>query len=128
MRRFASDALGSRGVMVRFTAPNDDHDFRLGADARREIYFVFKESVNNIARHAGCSEAEITFSVEDGHLVLKLSDNGKGFDALAQFEGHGLKSMRERARKLNAEFIVVSHPDSGCQTRLEVPLRRRGFS
>lgn len=128
MRRFASDALGSRGVMVRFTAPNDDHDFRLGADARREIYFVFKESVNNIARHAGCSEAEITFSVEDGHLVLKLSDNGKGFDALAQFEGHGLKSMRERARKLDAEFIVVSHPDSGCQTRLEVPLRRRGFS
>src|SRR6185295_4284438 len=67
MRRFASDALGSRGVLVRFTAPNDDHDFRLEADARREIYFVFKESVNNIARHANCTETEITLSVSDGH-------------------------------------------------------------
>jgi signal transduction histidine kinase len=127
MRRFASDALGARGVRVRFAAPMDDHDFRLGADARREIYFVFKESVNNIARHAECSEAEITLSVEAGHLVLKLSDNGKGFDTAAEFEGNGLKSMCARALKLDAEFSVVSHPGSGCETRLEVPLRHGRF-
>lgn len=125
MRRFASDALGSRDVALRFTAPNHDHDFPLGADARREIFFIFKESVNNIARHADCTEAEITLSVQDGRLVLRLRDNGRGFDPASDFDGNGLDSMRERARKLGGEFDVVSRPGGGCETTLRVPLSLR---
>jgi signal transduction histidine kinase len=54
MRRFASDAFTSRDIALQFEAP-DDHDFKLGADARREIFFIVKEGVNNIARHAACT-------------------------------------------------------------------------
>lgn len=126
MRRFASDALGSRDVLLRFAAPNHDHDFPLGADARREIYFIFKETVNNIARHAGCSEADINLSVENGWLVLRMRDNGKGFDPAQRFEGNGLESMRGRARKLGGELRVVSEPGSGSEITLRVPLTHRG--
>lgn len=125
MRRFASDALGSRGVALRFTVRHHEHDLPLGADARREIFFIFKESVNNIARHAGCSETEIILSVENGRLTLKLNDNGKGFNPSEEFEGNGLQSIRDRARKLGAELSIVSHPASGCETTLVVPLRHR---
>lgn len=127
MRRFASDALGSRDVLLRFAAPNHDHDFPLGADARREIYFIFKETVNNMARHAGCSEADITLSVDNGWLVLRMHDNGKGFDPAERFEGNGLESMRGRARKLGGEIRVVSEPGSGSEITLRVPFPRRGF-
>ena len=127
MRRFASDALGSRDVLLRFVAPNYDHDLPLGADARREIYFIFKESVNNIVRHAGCSEADITLAVENGWLLLRMRDNGKGFDPAQRFEGNGLESMRGRACKLGGEISVASEPDSGSQITLRVPLPHRGF-
>ncbi len=127
MRRLATEALGSREVLLKFNAPNNDYDFPFGADARREIFFIFKESINNIARHAGCSQAEITLSVDNKWFVLKLRDNGKGFDSSREFEGNGLGSMRARALKLGGEFSVVSHPGSGCETTLRVPLVHRSF-
>ena len=124
MRRFASDALTSRDIALEFEAP-DDHDFKLGADARREIFFIVKECVNNIARHSGCTEAAIILSVQGGSLLLELRDNGKGFIPSKATEGNGLASMRERARRLGGEFEVVTTKDRGTTLRLVVPLDRQ---
>src|SRR5947208_16657662 len=78
MRRFASDAFTSRDIALQFEAP-DDRDFKLGADARREIFFIVKEGVNNVARHSGCTEADVILRVQSGSLLPELRDNGNGF-------------------------------------------------
>jgi ligand-binding sensor domain-containing protein/two-component sensor histidine kinase len=124
MRRFASDAFTSRDIALQFEAP-DDHDFKLGADARREIFFIVKEGVNNIARHSGCTEAAVILRVQSGSLLLELRDNGKGFVPLQANEGNGLASMRERARRLGGEFEVVTANGQGSTLRLVVPLDRQ---
>jgi ligand-binding sensor domain-containing protein/two-component sensor histidine kinase len=124
MRRFASDAFTLRDIALQFEAP-DDHDFKLGADARREIFFIVKEGVNNIARHSGCTEAAIILRVQNGSLLLELRDNGKGFIPSHATEGNGLGSMRERARRLRGEFEVVTANDRGTTFRLVVPLDRQ---
>jgi signal transduction histidine kinase len=72
--------------------------------ARREIFFIVKEGVNNIARHSGCTEVAIILSVQTGSLLLKLRDNGKGFIPSQATEGNGMGSMRERARRLGGKF------------------------
>jgi ligand-binding sensor domain-containing protein/two-component sensor histidine kinase len=123
MRRFASDAFSSRNIVLQFEAP-DDHDFKLGADARREIFFIVKEGVNNIARHSGCTDAAVILRVQSGSLLLEVRDNGKGFVPLQANEGNGLASMRERARRLGGEFEVVTN-GHGTILRLVVPLDRR---
>jgi signal transduction histidine kinase len=122
MRRFASDVLSARDIALRFSSPEHDQDVPIGADARREVFFVFKESVNNIARHADCSVADITLSMQRGWLVLQLRDDGKGFDPGQEFDGNGLVSMHDRARRLGGELTVLSHPGSGTTTMLRVPL------
>lgn len=124
MRRFASDAFSSRDIALQFEAP-DDHDFKLGADARREIFFIVKEGVNNIARHSGCTEAAVILKLQGGSLLLELRDNGKGFVPSLANEGNGLASMRERARRLGGEFEVVTESDRGTTLRLVVPLDRQ---
>ena len=124
MRRFASDAFASRDIALQFEAP-DDHDFKLGADARREIFFIVKEGVNNIARHSGCTEAAVVLRVQSGSLLLELRDNGKGFVPSQAGEGNGLASMRERARRLRGEFEVVTANGHGTTLRLVVPLDRQ---
>jgi ligand-binding sensor domain-containing protein/two-component sensor histidine kinase len=123
MRRFTSDAFSSRDIALQFEAP-DDHDFKLGADARREIFFIVKEAVNNIARHSGCTKAAVILRVQSGSLLLELRDNGKGFVPLQANEGNGLASMRERARRLGGEFEVVTN-GHGTTLRLVVPLDRQ---
>ena len=124
MRRFASDAFTSRDIALQFEAP-DDRDFKLGADARREIFFIVKEGVNNIARHSGCTEAVINLRVQSGSLLLELRDNGKGFVPSQTTDGNGLGSMRERARRLGGEFEVVTANGQGSTLRLVVPLDRQ---
>jgi signal transduction histidine kinase len=123
MRRFASDAFTSRDIALEFEAP-DDHDFKLGADARREIFFIVKEGINNIARHSGCKNAAIILRVQGGSLRLELRDDGKGFVPAQAIEGNGLASMHDRARRLGGEFEVVSANDLGTTLSLVVPLDR----
>jgi signal transduction histidine kinase len=123
MRRFASDIFSARGITFRFDAPSDDRDIRLGTETRREVLLIFKESVNNIARHSGCTEVDIEFRPHGGWLVLKLSDNGKGFDAAGAFDGSGLASMRQRADRLGGSLEVVSRNGKGTIVTLKTPIR-----
>jgi signal transduction histidine kinase len=123
MRRFAEDAFQSRNIAFRFRAPSLEQDIKLGADMRREVFLIFKESVNNMVRHSACTEAEIDFRIEGGWLVLKLSDNGKGLDLTHESEGQGLLSMRQRAKKLGGELEIRSPNGQGTTVTLRVPLR-----
>jgi len=109
MRGFASDVFPGRHIAFQFRAPEAGQDLQLDIEARRQVYLIFKEIVNNIVRHAEASEAEIDFRIERDSLVLRMSDNGKGFESRSESAGHGLASMQERAEKLGGEFVVSSN-------------------
>ena len=121
MRRFASDSLSPREIRFRFQCSGEQRDLHLSADVRRQIFLVFKEGVNNLVRHSVASEAHIDFRAEHGWLNLKIADNGKGFDAGAIHDGHGLRSMRERARRVNG-ILDVQSGAAGTTVDLRVPL------
>jgi two-component sensor histidine kinase len=126
MRRFASDRFAARNIEFHFDAPNPNQNVKLGAEVRREVFLVFKESVNNIARHSGCKSAEASLKTERGTIILKLSDDGHGFDEASTDHGQGLDSMRRRAEKLGGQFDVISQPNSGTTVILKAPLGRHG--
>lgn len=121
MRRFASDTLGARNIAFQFRAPVE-RDLRLGANIRREVFLIFKESLNNLARHSGCAEADIEFQITDDRLMLRVADNGKGFDSAESNDGHGLLSMRERAKGIGGRLDLVSARGKGTTVMLVVPL------
>jgi ligand-binding sensor domain-containing protein/two-component sensor histidine kinase len=124
IRRVAGDTLSACNVEFRFRAQDVDHNIRLDVDTRREIFLIFKESLNNIVRHATCTEADVEFRFERGSLVLRMSDNGRGFDAEQSAEGNGLASMRQRARNIGGKLHVTSTPGEGTSITLSVPLDR----
>jgi signal transduction histidine kinase len=108
MRRFASDTLATRDIAFRFSAPDDGIDIRLGADVRREVFLIFKESINNLVRHSCCTEAEIDFRLAGDWLSLIVEDNGRGFDGSNDGQGHGIASMRERAKTIGGQLELVT--------------------
>ncbi len=127
MRLFASDMLSARDIRFRFEAHGAD--LRLGADLRREVYLIFKECVNNLAKHSGGTEADIELRSEGDWLTFRLSDNGRGFDPAQAADGgqsrggHGLGGMRRRAEALGGTFAIESAPGKGTIVSLRVPVR-----
>jgi ligand-binding sensor domain-containing protein/two-component sensor histidine kinase len=122
MRRFASDAFSARNIQLAFEAPTADQNIKLGAETRREVFLIFKESVNNAARHSGCTQAKVSVTVTKGSLSFSVADNGKGFDADRVEAGEGLLSMRRRAEKIGGELTITSSAGTGTTVLLRAPL------
>ena len=122
MRRFALDVLGGRGIDVRFHASDEQEHRRTSSDFRRQVYLIFKETVNNAARHAGCTQAVVELQVAHGRLELHVSDNGSGFEPMSAGDGNGLVNMRRRAADLNGTLDLRSEPGRGTELKLSVPL------
>jgi ligand-binding sensor domain-containing protein/signal transduction histidine kinase len=125
MRRFADDILGARNIALRFREPDSDLDLRLGADLRREVFLIFKETINNLVRHSQCTEAEVDLQITRGRFVLRVSDNGRGLNSATADEGTGLTSMRGRATRFGGTLETSSPTETGTIITLDIPLDHR---
>jgi signal transduction histidine kinase len=122
MRRFASDTLAAADIALTFRAPEATPNRPIGADIRREVLLILKESVTNVARHSGATAASVEFAAEGGRLRLCVTDNGTGFQPESVEEGNGLDSMRKRASALGGSLEITSSP-GGTIITLDVDLR-----
>jgi signal transduction histidine kinase len=123
MRWFAGETLSGRGVSLHFSVAGEERELRLKVDTRRQVFLIFKESVNNIARHAQARHAKVALKADQNWLVLEVADDGCGFDAV-QCGRHGLRNMAERAHTLGGILEVSSCPGDGTRLVLRVPLGR----
>jgi signal transduction histidine kinase len=91
---------------------------------------IFKESINNVLKHSGCTEVSVDFHLESDRLRLQVKDNGRGFDASRDSvgnggAGNGLPSMRRRTQDLGGAFVLQSEQGSGTTVNLEIPLSKQ---
>jgi signal transduction histidine kinase len=89
---------------------------------KEALYRVGQEALNNVAKHAGARAVVITLEATAGELVLRVRDDGRGFDAEKSFPGHlGLHSMRERAASVGGVILISSAPGQGTELSIRVP-------
>jgi two-component system sensor histidine kinase UhpB len=93
---------------------------KLPVDAELAVYRIAQEGLTNVARHAAATEVTIALERGPGSVVLRVSDNGRGFDGAPQEHG-GLRSMRERALLIDGALAVKPGRSGGVEIRLEVP-------
>jgi two-component system sensor histidine kinase UhpB len=91
----------------------------LGRDAELVLYRIAQESLTNIARHAGASQAELTLTDQRDDVVLRITDNGRGLNGAA--ESAGIRGMRERAILIGAHLTLGPAPNGGTEVRLTIP-------
>jgi len=133
LRPEALDDLGLTSALVALTerfAQNAGLEVRrdldrelppLSEEAELVIYRVAQEALTNVARHAGTDRAELSLAAADGHLTLRVVDDGRGFDPV-RVEGGGLRGMRERAVLVGASLAVNRRTRGGTEVRLSVPV------
>ncbi len=127
MRSLISELSTFSSIRFNFRTLPLETDLPLGANLRREIFLIFKESVNNIVKHSGATKAEMEFRVEKNQLFLRLRDNGRGFDLNEESDGHGLISMRTRAEAFGGKLELVSVPDQGTTVTLQASLEEQSM-
>ena len=81
------------------------------------VYRLVQECFNNIAKHSGARQVNISATSADGLLKLNVEDDGVGFrieEAFARRDSFGLSGMRERVTLLGGRFQIRSFPSSGA--------------
>lgn len=90
-----------------------------------EILRVAGEAVNNSIRHAQASAITVSLEYAPEHLLLRIGDDGRGFDPAAATPGgkhFGMRGMRERAENIRGELRVESAPGEGTVVTLRLAL------
>ena len=109
MRRFASELLPTAPATGCVRLP-EGPDETVAPDVRRQLYLVFKEALHNVRRHVRAASPGRAAAPPGAAWVLRIEEDGKGFDASRESEGHGLRSMRRRAERLGGRLDVDSSP------------------
>ena len=99
--------------------------FDLPPQVENHLLRVALEAVTNAVKHAGATRIDVEFSFSPDRVELKVSDDGRGFDAERlppPSSGHfGLFGMRERAEKLGGQLAIRSRPGEGSAIHLVAP-------
>jgi signal transduction histidine kinase len=104
-------------------------DLKLGFDTEISLYRLVQEGLTNIGKHADASHITIRLSASFPHIILRIEDNGKGFDVetrlyeALQERRMGLQIMKQRVALLNGEMVIDSRPRLGTKILVKVPMR-----
>jgi two-component system, NarL family, sensor histidine kinase UhpB len=121
MREFASEIFESKNIEYLFTESGIEH-VTLNADQRKNLFLIFKETINNAAKYSQANKIEINLHQQEHTLVMFIKDNGQGFDKQKVKAGNGLRNLRERAKEINASLVLKSKVGAGTEVNLKVPI------
>ena len=116
MKEVADNTLGK--FNLNFDFPGYVKEINLTPEIKRNIFFIYKEALNNIVKHAGAKGVEIRFRVDDNTIYLSIKDDGKGFTTSLSSGGNGLKNIKSRAKELKAQLKFESSPGTGTLLEL----------
>jgi signal transduction histidine kinase len=99
----------------------------LHAVVQDDLYRIVREALSNAFQHSQASNIEVEVTYDPARVSVRVRDNGCGIDAKTLNggrQGHwGLSGMRERARKISAQFSIWSNLGAGTEVDLSVPAK-----
>ena len=98
-------------------------------DLRTLLFQIVRELLFNVAKHAGVDQVKVDLGDENGHLVIRVVDDGQGFDPKEVAErkrqkgGFGLFSVHERLRLVGGRMEIDSQPGRGTRVVIYAPVQ-----
>jgi signal transduction histidine kinase len=122
METQAAQLLEPFEITYNFKSTIDEKKSTLKPEIRQQFYFIFKEAINNIAKHSDATLVNIDFRYTKNYIQLHISDNSK--EQLVSKKkiqqggpsGKGLKNMEMRAKSVGATIKI--NPEKGYELTL----------
>jgi len=116
---------GGLRIVAELVLPgSDDGRLVLRPELETTAYRLVQEALTNVVKHTEATHALVVIRLEDGELLVEVSDDGGGFDTGSRRSGFGLTAMRERVLMADGEFEIRSSP-SGTTVRARLPAAAR---
>ncbi len=122
MRSFATQLFEAQDVEFTLSAAGLPLQSKLNPEVIRQLYLIFKETVNNAAKHSKCTCVRARLELVGGALTLEVADDGIGFDGSAKPGHHGVESLKARAAALGG--VIDWRHERGTTVHLEVPFSK----
>jgi signal transduction histidine kinase len=107
----------------------EDRNLRLPDRICRELFQIYRESLNNIKKHAKASHVVVKLGQDEAKVSLVVDDNGRGFSFSGRYSSEELDrlrlgpiSIKERTRGVGGTLTVESNPGHGARLTVEIPL------
>ncbi len=121
--KLAPFGLGSIRLVLDFEGLfQEESTGELPSAMRLHLLRIAQEAVQNSVKHSQAKEVRVEGRMENGRLVLTISDNGSGCDPQTVGLGRGWRNLRSRAESIGAELNITTQPGRGCQVRVVCPL------
>jgi signal transduction histidine kinase len=122
MRRYAADLFDNSDTSYQLVLDDAVGGKKLKMEQRRDVYLIYKESLNNIYKHAGAEKVLIKVATNHRSFELMIRDNGKGFNIDQPTHRNGLKNLQERVKKWNGKLSIRSARDEGTTIIISIPV------
>jgi len=117
--------LGQAGIEADWNGPTEEIDQLMSARGYVQTTRILREAVSNIIKHSGASHCKVRCTIGPHEVGLVVQDNGRGIPLELDGRldrGHGMSSMKHRAKQMNGQCLVESGPGYGTVIRLTLPL------
>ena len=120
--KFAVGFLSSAGIACEVDIPSDLPERSLSSSVRHDLFIVVKETLNNIAKHAGVCSVRLRVELAGGALRVVVTDDGRGFDVgSVPSDANGLRNLRERMAEAGGTYRIESRIGRGTLVTVELP-------
>jgi ligand-binding sensor domain-containing protein/anti-sigma regulatory factor (Ser/Thr protein kinase) len=134
LSRFAHDFLSAANVRCRLDVPLQLPAWPLTAEVRHNLFLAFKETLHNVVSHAAAAEVRVSLKLEAEKIILTVTDDGCGFDAVQPdlispqkpgriSQGDGLTNIKRRLAEIHGECEIQSVPGQGTTVKFTVPVQ-----
>ena len=125
LETMTSELLAGSPVTLQLdVAAAPELDRRVHPEAAHELVQIAREAVSNVVRHSRAPSAKLSLEVGPEHAVLRIEDDGVGFDPERRMgSGHfGLANLRDRASGVGGTLTIESEPGKGTRIIVRLPI------
>lgn len=95
---------------------------KLGTEIKICLYRILQEQFSNINKHASAKNVHVSMLQQQNSIILKIADDGVGFNPKAQNGGIGIGNIKKRTGYFSGSFTLNTAPGKGCCIEVEIPL------
>lgn len=96
-------------------------DLNLDYNIKLNMYRIIQELLNNVMKHAEATEVDVQLTMANNELIIKVEDDGKGFNINWVKKGLGLDSIQSRVNVLKGDLNIDTAPTRGTSVIIHIP-------
>jgi len=120
MREYAITVSDTKDIQLKWQIDPQLDSINVPMQLRRNLYLIFKETVNNAAKHSKCTELSVGINLKNNNLDVLIKDNGEGFDQEENSNRNGLKNLRQRSKDIKGNLTIDT--SQGTKVSLIIPV------